>query len=168
MGTGPTELSRQLREGSGPHLARRRGIAGLSLAAMGALGLVTLYQLGILRRLPEPPLPHCDADCVDAAAEAYATLAMPDGALALVSYAVTLALAAAGGAERAREQRWLPLALAAKGAFDTGQAARLTADQWTRHRACCLWCLLAAGAPCATAPLAAPEAVTAVRRVRGR
>ncbi|HET8627675.1 MAG TPA: vitamin K epoxide reductase family protein [Thermomicrobiales bacterium] len=165
MGTSPSELSRQLREGVGPDLARRRGIVGLSLAAMGSMGLVTLYQMGILRRLPEPPLPHFDAECVDASAEAYAALAMPDGALALMSYAVTLALAAAGGAERARDRPWLPLALAAKVAFDTAEAVRLTADQWTKHRAFCFWCLLAAGATVATAPLAAAEAVAAARRL---
>ncbi len=40
----PAELSRQLRHGSGPFLTRRRGVAGLSLVAAGAMGLISLYQ----------------------------------------------------------------------------------------------------------------------------
>ncbi len=67
----PEELSRQLREGSGEFLARRRKVAGLALAAAGSMGLISLYQLGIIKHLPDPPLPGFDSDKVDAAAEAY-------------------------------------------------------------------------------------------------
>ena len=58
----PEELSRQLREGTGEFLARRRGVVGLSLAAIGSLGIVSLYQMGIIERVPEPPLPGLDAE----------------------------------------------------------------------------------------------------------
>jgi hypothetical protein len=64
-------LSRELRLGSGRFLTQRRGIVGLSLLAAGSMGLITLYQMGIIRHLPEPPLPMLNADKVDASAEAY-------------------------------------------------------------------------------------------------
>ncbi len=163
----PAELSRQLRQGSGPFLTRRRGVAGLSLAAAGAMGLISLYQLGLIEHLPDLPLPYFAADAVDASAEAYAKLAMPDGVLGLGSYAATLGLAAMGGQDRASEQPWLPLALAAKVAFDTIQAGKLTVDQWTEHRAFCVWCLLAAGATFAMVPLVVPEARAALRQLTG-
>ena len=35
---------------------------------------------------------------------------------------------------------------------------KLTADQWTRHKAFCFWCLVASAATFATAPLVVPEA----------
>jgi hypothetical protein len=90
----------------------------LSLAAIGSMGMIVLYQTGIIKHLPEPPLPGLDADTVDAAAQAYAYFMTPDGVLGLGNYAVTLGLAAMGGQNRARTHPWIPLALAAKVALD--------------------------------------------------
>lgn len=160
----PEELSRQLRQGSGKFLRNRRGVIGLSLGAIGSLGVVSLYQVGILDRVPEPPLSYLDADEVDAAPEAYEVLQMPDGVLGITSYALTAAFAAAGGEDRVSERPWIPLALAAKVAFDVAQAGKLTLEQWTEHRAFCLWCL-AAAASFATAPLVVPEARAALRQL---
>ena len=161
----PEELSRELRTGSGPFLARRRGIVGLSLVSVNAMGLIALYQMGIIEHLPEPPISGLDADKVDASAEAYAYFATPDAFIGLGSYAVTMGLAAMGGADRVTQRPWIPLALAAKVLVDAAQAGRLTVDQWTKHRAFCFWCLLAAGATFATVPLALPEARAALDRV---
>ena len=161
----PEALSRELRLGSGPFLAPRRRVVGLSLLAAGAMMQVALYQTGIIPHIPEPPLPGLDADKVDAAAEAYAILATPDAILGLGSYAVTAGLAAMGGADRTETRPWIPLALAAKVAVDAAVAGKLTLDQWTRHRAFCSWCLLAAGATFATVPLVVPEAWAALRRL---
>jgi uncharacterized membrane protein len=155
---GASELSRELRRGTGDRLARRRGIAALSLVAVGSMGMISLYQLGLIKHLPEPPLPRLNADKVDASAEAYKKLSMPDAVLGLNSYAVTLALTAMGGEDRVRTAPWIPLVLAAKVAVDAVQAGKLTWDQWAEHRAFCSWCLLAAGATFATVPLAVPEA----------
>lgn len=157
------DLSRELREGSGSFLPRRRGVAGLALAAMGGMGVIALYQVGIIRHLPDPPLPGFDADAVHSSPVAYALFAMPDAVLGLASYAATLALAAAGGRDRARTHPWLPLALAAKVAFDIAQAGRLTIDEVTEQRALSAWSLLATGATMATGPLVIPEARAAVR-----
>jgi len=41
------------------------------------------YQLGLLRRVPELPLPGVDADAVDASGEAYVLFGTPDSALGL-------------------------------------------------------------------------------------
>jgi uncharacterized membrane protein len=111
------------------------------------------------RKATEPPLPMMNADKVDASAEAYAKFSTPDAILGLGSYAATMALAAMGGRDRVRELPSVPLALAAKIAFDVTNAAKLSVDQWTKHRAFCFWCLLAAAATVAMAPLAIPEAM---------
>ncbi len=159
----PAQLSEQLRLGVSEHLTRRRQVAGLTLAAIGSLGVVALYQLGLVDHVPEPPFPGLDADTVDASAEAYAVLAMPDAVLGIASYAVTLGLAAMGGQERTTARSWLPVALALKVGFDALVAAKLTREQWTIHRAFCMWCLLAAGATFASVPLVVPEARAALR-----
>lgn len=160
----PEALSRELRSGSSRFLQLRRKTLGLSLLAAGAMAPISLYQMGIIRHLPEPPLPRLNADAIDAAPEAYEILATPDAVLGLVSFGVTAWLAAAGGEDRVQSKRWLPLALAGKVAIDAANGARLSIDQWTRHRAFCSWCLLAAGASFATVPLVIPEARAAIAR----
>lgn len=160
------ERSEALRRGAGDYLQQRRDIVGLSLIASAAMGLITLYQMGIIRHLPEPPLRRLDADEIDAAPEAYALLRTPDAALGLASYAATTVLGAMGGRGRAETQPWLPLVLAAKVALDALVAGKLTVDQWTKHRAFCLWCLVAAAATFASIPQVLPEARDERRRLR--
>jgi len=159
-------LSRELREGSDRYLDKRRAVVALGLTASASMAVIALYQMGLIRHLPEPPLPLFDADKVDASAEAYEKFSMPDAVLGLGSYAATIGLAAMGGSDRVTKQPWLPLALAAKVGFDVANAAKLTVDQWTKHRAFCFWCLLAAAATFAAAPLVIPEAMAALRRER--
>jgi Vitamin K epoxide reductase family len=161
-------LSRELRLGSGRFLALRRGIVGLSLTAAGSMGLITLFQMGIIRHLPDLPLPMIDSDKVDASAEAYSRFSTPDGMLGLGNYAMTAGLAAMGGQDRAKKQPWIPLALALKVAFDTSQAIRLFFDQKNKYRAFCFWCLLAAGTTLATIPLVIPESIAALRQLLRR
>ena len=124
------------------------------------MGVIALYQLGIIKHLPEPPLPRLDADKVDASAEAYSRFRTPDAFLGLGSYAATAALAAMGGESRARTMPLVPLALAAKMGFDTFQGVRLSKHQ--EQKAFCSWCLLAAGATFAAAPRVVPEAKEAL------
>jgi len=158
----PRELSKELRHGSGGFLTRRRAVVALSLANVASMGLIALYQVGIIAHVPEPPLPRFDADKVNGSADAYAILETPDAILGLGSYAVTMALAAMGPPGRAKTQPWIPLALAAKIVFDAGQAGRLSLNQLTKQQAFCLWCLLTTGATLATVPLVVPEARAAL------
>jgi len=145
--------SEALRNGTSPELRHRRAVAALSLVSATSMGVISLYQTGLVKHLPEPPLGLFDADRVDAAADAY-PLGVPDATLGLVSYGVTLALAAAGGAS---QPRWLRIALAGKTALDGAAAVKLTLDQRTKHRAYCSWCLLASAATLATVPFVAVE-----------
>lgn len=54
----PEQLSRELRLGSGRFLQQRRKVLGLSLVAAGAMIPISLYQMGVIKHLPEPPLPR--------------------------------------------------------------------------------------------------------------
>lgn len=159
-------LSRTLREGDGPFLSDRRRVTALMLGASASMGLIAAYQMGLIRHLPDPPLPGFDADKVDASPQAYRYGSAPDGTWGLLNYAATIVLAAMGGADRAERHPWLPLALAAKVGADAAGAAKLTVDQWTKHRAFCGWCLAAAGATFAAVPAVLPEAKAAWRRLR--
>jgi hypothetical protein len=137
------------------------------MIASASMGFIALYQTGVIKRLPDPPLPLMNAEKINGSPQAYERFAVPDAILGLGSYAATMGLAAMGGKDRASELPLIPLALAAKVAFDIANAAKLTVDQWTKHRAFCLWCLIAASATFAMAPLVVPEAKAAARTLSG-
>lgn len=160
-------VSDHLRRLDHPHVRMRRRQSALMLAAAGAMGAVAAYQTGLVRHLPDPPLPGLDSDKVDASGEAYEMLKTPDSALALASYGSTLALIGMGAADRAERAPAVPLLAAAKLAGDAVGAVWLTAEQVSKHRALCFYCLVAAAASCAALPLALPEAHAAWRRLRG-
>lgn len=110
------------------------------------MSAVSLYQMGILKHLSDPPLPSMNSDKVDASGEAYVLGSTPDSTLAIASYAVTLALAGMGPADRAEQTPWVALALAGKVVADAAGAILLTAEQVTKHKALCFYCVTAAAA----------------------
>ncbi len=93
---------------------------------------------------------------------------MPDGALMLVTYGVTAALAAAGGRDRAEEMPALALALAAKTGRDSYNCLKLGQEEWAENRAFCTYCQVATLASLASLALALPEVVRAARVATAR
>lgn len=160
------QVSDDLRRAAGAWMTERRVVSLLSLVASAAMGVVSAYQVGLVRRPPEPRWPHLDAERVDASGEAYRFLHTPDAALALASYAGTLVLASAGDADRPTRRPWLPLLLLAKVMGDAAGAVYLTLEQGTRHRRFCSWCLVASAATLLSVPFAVPEAGAAWRNLR--
>jgi len=164
----PRALSDALRHDRSPPMRRRRWITGLSFLGAGAAMAVGAYQMGLLRRLPDLPLPQFDATRVDASDYAYKRMQTPDGLQMLATYGVTAALAAAGAPDRARRYPWLPLAMAAKTLYDSVTALRLAREEWRDNRALCGYCQTATLASLASAALALPEALAAARHLAGR
>jgi uncharacterized membrane protein len=161
-------VSDALRRGGGRVLESRRRTAALQMAAAGSLGVVALYQFGLLRSVPEPPLPGVDADRVDASGEAYALLNTPDATLGITSAAVSLVLAGLGPAKRHEEQPWIPLLLLGKSLVDAAGGLYLFAEQVTKHKKVCSWCTASSALLVATVPAVLPEARAAWRAWRGR
>lgn len=158
-------VSDDLRRHSGALLDRRRRVAALSLVAAGAMGGVAAYQNGLVRWLPEPPVGVFDAEKVDASGEAYALLRTPDASLGLMSYGATLALAGMGTRQRCVDTPLLPLVLAGKVLLDALGGLYLTAEQATKHRRFCSWCLVASVASVAMVPQVLPEARLALSQL---
>lgn len=164
----PEQLGLQIRTADDRLTHHRRQVVALSMVSATCMAVVALYQFGMTKHVPEPALPMLDADKVDGSGEAYQTLSVGDAFLGFVSYGVTMLLAAMGEPKRYIAVPALPLALAAKAVFDAAQAARLTRDQWTKHRAFCSWCLTAAAATFAVVPAVIPEARAAAQTLRRR
>ena len=164
----PTQLSQELREGKDPHMSRRRAIIGLSMLG-GSMGqIVTLYQTGLVKHLPDPPVPIFDADKVDASNYAYSRFNSPDGPIMVLNYALTGWIASAGGLDRARRNPILPIAMGIKILIDAVVSTELAREEWSENKAFCEYCQVATVCSFASLVLAAPEFFTAARTLLGR
>jgi uncharacterized membrane protein len=109
----------------------RQRSASRSLAAAAILGLLSSYQLGLLRRLPDAPVWWADADLIDGSGEAYWIGSMADAPLGVATFALTVVLA-----RRPRRTRlWR-----AKTAVDAAYSVLLAVEQPVRYGRLCLWC----------------------------
>jgi hypothetical protein len=162
----PEELSRDLRHGYGPFLKRRRTIIGLSFFSCAVLGTVALYQIGVIKKLPEPRGKSFDTGKVNGSGEAYSMLATPDAFIGLASYAVTAGLAATGSENRSRTRPWMAVGMGLKLLADAALAGKLTMDEFRKFQAFSVWSVLTALATWTALPLAFPETKAAFQQLR--
>ncbi|MFC0677958.1 vitamin K epoxide reductase family protein [Lysobacter korlensis] len=165
----PAELRQQIRNDQGSEMRHRRDVLTVSLVGIASMAIVSLYQMGKVRHLPDPPVskPHFDSDKVNATEEAFG-YGMPDGPLTLLAHAMNVALAAAGPPDRARTRPWLPLLAAAVSAPQAAIAAKYLFHQMPKvDKAWCPYCVVDALTHFATFALVAPEAVEAARHLTG-
>ncbi|OON69318.1 vitamin K epoxide reductase family protein [Hymenobacter sp. CRA2] len=162
----PTQLSRELRTAQTPDLKRRRWIIGLSLVGAALGQIVTLYQTGIIKHLPDPPVGPFDSDKVDASDYGYKRLDTPDAAGMLITYGLTTALASAGGKDRSLMKPWLPLAMGAKILSDVVTNMTLAREEWKENKALCFYCQMANVVSVASLALAVPEVVRTVKNLQ--
>jgi uncharacterized membrane protein len=153
----PRQLSHELRNTTSPDLERRRAI--IALSAFGALlgQIVAFYQTGIVKTLPDPPIPLFDSARVDASNYAYKRLDTPDGLMMVTTFTITAWLAGAGGRERARRQPLLPVLMGVKLAFDAATTVKLAQEEWAENKALCFYCQLASLGTFVSLILAVPE-----------
>ncbi len=161
----PAQLSRDLREGQSTDLTNRRWIIGLSLLGTVAGQVVTMYQTGIIKRLPDPPIPYIDSNKVNASNYAYKRAETPDAALMILTYGLTIWLAAAGGKNRAEQKPWLPIALGLKTLADTATNVKLASEEWQENKAFCAYCQTATLLSTASVALAVPEMLKGFRTI---
>jgi uncharacterized membrane protein len=159
-GLEPQELRRELQEKQTKSLRRRRVIIGLSLLGMGAMTMVSLFQTGVIKHLPDPPIDGFDSDKVNSSDTAYA-LGVPDGTLSLASLAANIPIAAFGGANRAEEQPVVPVLAAGKAIIEAVVAGWYFYQMPAVEKAWCGYCIVGAAANMGIAAFALPEAIEA-------
>lgn len=164
FGIDPGQLRRDLREADTPDLRRRRSIIGLSLIGLINMAAGVLVQTGILKKLPEIPSDQFDSDKVILSDEAY-MFGSPDAAIAVMSLASNLPLAAFGGADRAEKEPLIPIAATLKSMAD------LTVTGWYFHnmrykeKTWCPYCMLTSAVNLAVFALTIPETIEAVENL---
>ena len=160
-------LGRDLRTGSSPFLKRRRNIIRLAFFSSAALAGIALYQIGILKKLPEPHWRGFNAEKVNGSAQAYSIFGIPDALLGLASYAVTACLAGLGPENRWQTHPVMPIGMGLKVLADAAFAGKLTIDECRKYQAFSLWSVLIAAATFTALPLAIPEMKAALRELTG-
>jgi uncharacterized membrane protein len=160
-------LRRELQNGQSETLKSRRGIIALSLVGIGAMAAVTLLQTGIVKHLPDPPLPDFDSDKVNSSDTAYA-LGVPDGAMSLASLAANIPLASFGGADRAETMPLVPLAVAAKASVEALVAGWYFYQMPAVEKKWCAYCIVGAAANVGIAALSFVEAKKAWQNLTGK
>lgn len=159
------ELRRELQESNESGLQIRRAIIGLSLLGMGAMAAVTLFQTGIIKHLPDPPLESFDSDKVNSSDTAYA-LGVPDGTVSLAGLAANIPLAALGGENRAESMPLVPLAAAAKATVEAAVAGWYFYQMPAVEKKWCAYCIVGAVTNWGIAALTLMEAKKAWRNLR--
>jgi uncharacterized membrane protein len=107
-----------LRKDSLPDTEKRRKIAALASVGLVDFSLISLFQLGYIRHLPDLPGQLFDTEKVNSSKEAV-VLGLPDGVVSLGMYAATVFLATVGSA-RKKQSRWTDMLM---GGIVLGQAA---------------------------------------------
>lgn len=162
----PQQLREELQEGDTPDLHRRRGIVAFSLIGMASMAAVSLYQMGLIRHLPDLPLSRFDSDRVNASDTAY-QFGVPDGTLTLAGHATNTAMAAFGGKGRMAEQPWVPIAASGKAAIEAAIAAKyLFYEMPVVENKWCGYCIVDALMHICTLVLTLPEAAQALHSFR--
>lgn len=152
----PDAVRAELLDGRSARVRRRRAmIAVATFAAADAL-LVGLRQTGVLRRLPDLPLPGFDSNAVVTSRAAY-LLGVPDAPVGAITF-LLVAVAAARLADAGPGQRRLArLGLAGSTAAAAGGALFYLWDMLAKERRVCPYCLGTAASALALGALAMPD-----------
>jgi len=116
--------------------------------ALGSLIPVALFQLNILKRLPDPPGAIFDSRTIVMSKDAF-PFGIPDGLLGLASYGTTFLLIFAAGQPAGSRNYLLTTSLQGKLLLDGSMAAWNATKQVTQFGRICSWCMgtaLATGA----------------------
>lgn len=132
------------------------------------MAVVTLFQTGILRHLPDPPLRRFQSEKVNSSDTAY-KYGVPDGTITLTGHATNIAIAAIGGADRAQEQPWIPLLAAGKAGAEAMVAAKyLFYEMPVVEKDWCGYCIVDALMHIGAFAMTLPEAGKAFSALRER
>lgn len=158
-------LSRPTIAAADRRCAGRRWTIGLSLAGMASMAAVPLLQTGVVKHLPDPPLPGFNSDKVNLSKAAF-PLGVPDGTLGLLAFAANLPLAARGSADRAHRMPWLPALSTAKALVDVLVSAWYFYQMPAREKAWCIYCIVSAFANVGILVVSLPEGRRALAVLR--
>lgn len=137
------EIRNELRESDSVSLNRKRNIAFLSVIGLVDFSVISLYQLGFIKKLPDLPFKIFDSNKVNASKEAY-IMGVPDGPITLVSYAANILFAGAGGTRKTGRSKIFDILLAGSVIGGALGGAYYLNDMIFNQKKVCLYCVVGA------------------------
>ena len=157
-----------LRTEENPDMANRRKVIALSALGLVDFSVISLYQTGVIKKLPDLPLPVFDSNKVNASKEAY-QFGVPDGPVSAAVYSMIMVLAAAGGSEKAARKPVFDVLMGGAVAANLSGALYYLWDMAFRQKKICLYCMTGAAINIASAVIIAPTVLKGIARaMRGR
>lgn len=145
-------------------LEKRRKIMLLSAIGLVDFSIISLYQTGVIRHLPDPSFAIFDSDYVNGSEDAY-LFGVPDGPVSATVYALNLVLASAGGSEKTGRSPLFDLALGATVAGNAAGAIVYLHSMIFKQKKVCLYCITGALINIASAALITPLVKTAIKKI---
>ncbi|WP_299826530.1 vitamin K epoxide reductase family protein [uncultured Pontibacter sp.] len=137
-----TSIIDKIRDDSSEATQHRRDIATLAAIGLTNFSLISLFQMGKIKRLPDLPGKLFDTHQVNTAKDAV-LLGLPDGVISLGGYAATMILAMA--AIRYKKQaRLLDVALGGVVLGQAAGAAQYMVNMTTVQKKACIYCIAGA------------------------
>ena len=167
FGLSPSALSQSLRNEATPALRRRRKVVWLSALGLLDFSIISLYQSGVIKHLPDLPGDLFDSDYVNASDEAY-QIGAPDAPISAMIYALNMVLATAGGTKATGRHPALDALLGASLVANAAGAANYLVNMVTRQKKVCLYCVAGAVINFAALGVAWPDIKTSFRSFRVR
>ena len=157
-------IRNELRNGTTSDLSEKRKIILLSVLGLIDFSIISLYQTGIIKRLPDIGHPWFDSNKVNASEDAY-MFGAPDGPISATAYAATMVFASAGGTNRTGRKPGLDLALGATIAGNAAGAIYYLYNMAFRQKKICLYCVTGAAINIASAIIIAPTLIKSLRNI---
>ncbi|GHA78545.1 vitamin K epoxide reductase family protein [Pontibacter akesuensis] len=132
----------KLRDDSSETTQYRRQIAGLAALGLLDFSLISLFQLGYIRKLPDIPGKYFDTEKVNSSEDAV-ILGIPDGVISLGAYTATMALATASS-RFTKQSRVLDVALGGVLLAQAAGAAQYLVNMTFVQKRACIYCLAGA------------------------
>lgn len=158
------KIRNSLREDSSEEMKRRRKIICLSTIGLADFSLISLYQTGVIKRLPDLPFSIFDTNKVNASKSAY-KLGVPDGPISSLAYSATMVLASAGGSESAGRKPVFDAALGATVAGNAIGAVVYLYDMIFKQKKICVYCITGAAINVASAIIIAPVILKSLKKL---
>ena len=147
-------------------LDRRRKVIGLSALGLVDFSIISLYQTGVIKSLPDLPFEVFDSNKVNASEDAY-QFGAPDGPISAVAYAATMVLASAGGDEETGRKPIMDVALGATVAGNAVGAIFYLYKMIFVQKKICLYCVTGAAINIASAVIIASTTLKSIRKLFG-
>ncbi len=163
----PMAIKQALRNEISDDLERRRKVIALSAIGLADFSVISLYQTGVIKKLPDLPYAIFDSNKVNASPDAY-QMGAPDGPISTIVYASAMVLASAGGSEESGRKPIFDVLLGATVFGNAAGAAYYLYNMAFKQKKICLYCVTGAAINFASAAIIAPVVFKSIKKFFGQ